>query len=783
MIAADFGFEKVVFDPNNTPVDRTDDERAIKLTASHAGFGFGDGTTEFVRLPEGSGELLLTGAGLAGTLSGTVQSNLPGVSVGGSFQLLLNTTNAPISTAIITGGLPAGPYVRLTGVGATSPTLTVLGQTLSGNFVFEQLTGVGGEKITRLAADQVTLSLRDGTTDLLKIDQGRGSLFLSAAGLAGQLSAHVNTNTTAFNISAIDIAVNTTSAAVAQTFTIGAAIIALDLPAGPYARVEATGAALNVAGQSLTGDFAFDTATDENAATVIRGAASNVSFAIGAGASPIVSLTEGAGAFIVTASGTAGKVSGSVTVNIPGVSVVGAITVQVNQTSQVINQVLRVGGSERVLSLPAGPYVRVAGKGLGIEILGQTLTGDVSFTKSASGAQLTVDNAALSLADGLVRFTGASASFTITSAGIAGTFSGSLKANTFSFNLPTGLGLSGGAIGVELNTIPAAITETFEIAGQLKTLSLPAGPYVRVTVIGGQLTIGSHPALSGNFFFDRTERPDGTPLTRIAVSDLQVNVTIGSDGAKLTEGEGGFVLLGSGVAGMISGKADVKAGPIDAGARILLRINNTGGAVDETILLAGRAIPLRFGAAEGAIFEVSFSGLSLNIADFVTVEGNVTFGTRTLSDGTAADVFAGEGLEAFLGRGPPKLVGGEPNPLAEGVLLSNARIGLIRVGTTYALVADGTVSLVGVNGVILTGTAHVNVNTTGLAIDETLTIPGSTSPGIVVRFTTANQVVSFEALNAQLSLAGQTLTGNFAFDHGTSADDVRVAASPGSTRR
>src|SRR5438093_11460057 len=43
-------------------------------------------------------------------------------------------------------------------------------------------------------------------------------------------------------------------------------------------------------------------------------------------------------------------------------------------------------------------------------------------------------------------------------------------------------------------------------------------------------------------------------------------------------------------------------------------------------------------------------------------------------------------------------------------------------------------------------------------IDETLTIPGSTSPGIVVRFTTANQVVSFEALNAQLSLAGQTLT-------------------------
>src|SRR5207247_4202370 len=55
MIAADFGFEKVFFDPNNTPADRTDDQRAIKLTASHASFAFGDGTTEFVRLQESAG--------------------------------------------------------------------------------------------------------------------------------------------------------------------------------------------------------------------------------------------------------------------------------------------------------------------------------------------------------------------------------------------------------------------------------------------------------------------------------------------------------------------------------------------------------------------------------------------------------------------------------------------------------------------------------------------------------------------------------------------------------
>src|SRR5207245_361968 len=213
-----------------------------------------------------------------------------------------------------------------------------------------------------------------------------------------------------------------------------------------------------------------------------------------------------------------------------------------------------------------------------------------------------------------VNVTNAEGQLLVSRRGVAG----SLRVNASSFALPSGIALSSSSIGIELNTIPTAITETFQIAGQARLLSPPAGP-------------------------------------------------------------------------------------IQAGAGILLRINTTGAAVDETIQLAGRTVAIRFGAAEsavvGGVFEISFSGLSLNIADFVTLEGNITFATRTLSDGvTTADVFAGEALEAFLGRGPPKLASGDPNPLAQGVLLSNARIGLIRVGTTYALAADGTVTLVGIEG-------------------------------------------------------------------------------------
>ena len=72
--------------------------------------------------------------------------------------------------------------------------------------------------------------------------------------------------------------------------------------------------------------------------------------------------------------------------------------------------------------------------------------------------------------------------------------------------------------------------------------------------------------------------------------------------------------------------------------------------------------------------------------------------------------FAGEGLEIFIGQGPARLQNGEMNPVAVGVLLTDASVGLIRIGSaapyTYALVATGTVSVIGVDGVTAQGTAQ-----------------------------------------------------------------------------
>src|SRR5690606_36740180 len=101
-----------------------------------------------------------------------------------------------------------------------------------------------------------------------------------------------------------------------------------------------------------------------------------------------------------------------------------------------------------------------------------------------------------------------------------------------------------------------------------------------------------------------------------------------------------------------------------------------------------------------------------------TITGSLTFTNRTVGE-RSARVVGAQGVTVFLGSGPALLPSGAPNPLAVGVLLSNATIGLVEFtdGTGgWALVASGTVSLVGVAGVTVSGTTSVRLNTTQDAI-------------------------------------------------------------------
>ena len=330
----------------------------ISIAASNVSLSLGGGA---VSITNGTGALLIGSTGLAGEISGTVGVTIPGVSFAGNFKVGINTTAAAVSKSFELGddeivlNLPAGPYLRVEGEGVN---LTILGQTLSGNFIFER-----SGTTTVIAARDVTFALSAGGTDIVRLDDGEGAFVVidrrprrahrrprhaDPAG-RGQLHRLVHrwrstTRTPPSN----------------QTIDVAGEDVTLDLPAGPYLRVEGTGVQLDILGQRLSGDFAFERATDlgddnvpggtalaDQDTTIVRVGATNVALSLGG----VITVSSGQGALFITPAGIAGRVTGNVAVNVPGVSLSGALAVEFNNTADEVDETIMVGSSAVTLDL------------------------------------------------------------------------------------------------------------------------------------------------------------------------------------------------------------------------------------------------------------------------------------------------------------------------------------------------------------------------------------------------------------------------------------------------
>ena len=110
-----------------------------------------------------------------------------------------------------------------------------------------------------IAASNVTLNL-GGQVHLA---DGHGVFVVTPGGLAGRLGGTVTIDAAGFSGN-FTVAVNTGTRAVHESITVGGMPATLDLPLGPYLRVEGQ-ATLAIAGQTLSGQFAFEQATDASA--------------------------------------------------------------------------------------------------------------------------------------------------------------------------------------------------------------------------------------------------------------------------------------------------------------------------------------------------------------------------------------------------------------------------------------------------------------------------------------------------------------------------------------
>ena len=723
------------------------------------------------------GLLLPTGAFALEATGLAEVANVIDLEFTGSFGVQFNSTGQSISRSIqvngVTNSLVLGPDVRR--FGGDHITLKTPVASLIGSFVVEsgKTAGVDGVSGTSDDEDQIAIAAT-GVNLFVGDDKGTGSesddlgvrvsgaelvVLLSNIGYALQASGGASVvGVTGVALQGnVGVQENALGSALNRRIEVGGVTQVLNLAAG-VSRFGGSDVVLEVAGQKLKGDFSIERVT-AGPSTTVKLTLAKVFVGLGDGGTDFVTVSNGAGVLTLSSTGLAGSFSASVGSAIPSLKLGGAFTVAVQ--------------TDNLNSL--NNFVRVTSTGASVEVLGQTLATDLAIEQitTVSGAKLVrmgVSGLFASLGDGgntFVSISNGTGLLLISAGGVAADF----QVNPL-FSIP-GVVLSGGASRLRINTAGSGVNESLMVAGAALSVNVPAGPYVRVEVSGAVLRIGAAggPELSGDFAFEQVTKAGGGKLTRVGVSRLSV----GFDGQGLSNGDGGFIIKSTGIAGVFSGDISIAGGGVQGSGRMGLRVNKTGGALDETISVSGRSIAIKFGEAEGDLFSFSAQDLSFKVGDFVVIEGSVSFSSRP-----DREVFAGSNLLIFLGQGPLKQANGQLNPAASGVLLRNATVGLVQFANgTLALQATGSMEAIGLGGVVLAGDGSVRFNNTGQIISESIAFPAS-GQNVMVNFGAAGFVAEFGGQNVTLSVLGQSLTGSIGFSKvlsGPSAGSLKVAAS------
>ncbi len=147
--------------------------------------------------------------------------------------------------------------------------------------------------------------------------------------------------------------------------------------AAPSASFAAENVTLSLLGQTLTGNVSFGRITSGPNTGSLSVTASGIGLSLGGGA---VRVQDAGGTLLMTPTGLAGDLGGSVALNIPQVSAGGSFRIRLNTTALAVND------PGLGLSLPGGPYVQVSGTGGDLDVLGQRLSGDFAIERTTTQA-------------------------------------------------------------------------------------------------------------------------------------------------------------------------------------------------------------------------------------------------------------------------------------------------------------------------------------------------------------------------------------------------------------
>ncbi|MEU1973056.1 VCBS repeat-containing protein, partial [Microbacterium sp. NPDC019599] len=744
--------QSITFDELAVARTTSDGVTQTRITVSGGSFAITSGSTDLIALEDVEGDLTIASTGVAGRIAATITSEIDDFAFASGVEIVLNTGAAAV------GPIPAGPYLRIEAKGTT---VSVAGQELSADVTFERGVDGAGAVVLRAGLAHGSLLFSAAATTVLSVTGATGALLVTAAGIAASLSGTLTVALPGVSFTgALAVRVNTTGDDIDTSVSVGGADVPLVVPEGDgsYLQLTGTDVELIVAGQRLTG-----TITVESAAGVTTIAVAGGSLEFGDGAVTLSGITA---SLTVGAAGVWGTFTGTPALDIPGVTLTAAsLTVQINTDASAAHDTI------------AASTFRIGLDTLTIAVAGVEIEGTIWFERTVAGTaavyRVSISEGAFAFGPAASPYVDASeieGEFVIAPAGVAGRLSATVVLDIDDFDATVG------EVRLDVNTTRGPIT-----AGGV---DLPAGPYLKVELLDLDVQIGTSGRLVGSFAFSRSTAPNGSVEIVVAMTGVDAYLT-GPD-PELLGGAGALIIRDDGFAGFLSGSASLGGGGVSVSGSVLLQVNTSCGLVggvctpiDTTVTVGGTSMPFKLPAPAtpgGIVFSLSASDLTITIGDFVTIEGDITF-SDTVINGQAVRVVAATGLTIFLGRGPAFLESGALNPLAMGVLLTGATIGLIEMNGGHALVATGTVSLIGVPGVTISGTTSVRVNDTGAAVSQTIEIPGSTEPGVVVQFGTAAEVTEFVVSDATLAFGGQALTGTFSFDR--SASDITVGITNG----
>ena len=670
--------------------------------------------------------------------------------------------------------LPAGQYLK---VAATGLRITIAGQQLTADLSIEKINRTTPTVVNTLKISFANVGLRLGPVDrpVVVVSNGTGTFEIAPAGIAGQMSVDIALDVPGVTLSgSFALQLNTTG----STQTVGG------VPIANGVKVTGTDVVLGIAGQRLTGSFTVE----QNPTTKEVGLALDMTLELGNGTEVLVAIGV-EGILVFTPQGVAADLTASLELGeslqtrLAGkfeIITPFEVTLKINTGVAAVDRSITLGGTTYHLDVPAGPYfliqagsvdaedvthsggvVHTAGTvhRVGITVMGQSLSGVFSFsqTTTANGTKVVrigFDHVELFLGDpedptpsngeddrtGLLISNGQGA-LLLLPGGMAGSFSADVGLTK---GLTDKLGGSfTTTVNVQINTLTTNVNDSVEVGGASLPLVLPRGPYLRASINNAQLTFGNY-RLSGSFLFEKATDygPDG--VTGGDGPDLQV-LTIAMLGLTLAERATSSSPFVPKALSNISGVLLIISRGSETGYVLNLRasingqvlsavVNTLHTPVDRTVVVNGSEIRVKAGSLPtGTYINVGVEDVAFDFGGVLEIRGDFVL------DGNG---FHGTNLEVFVGKGP------STDDDAIGILITNATVDFFKFDNgTYAINVSGTVALIGLDGLQISGNVSFRINTNTV---DCVTTPTPNCGGLAI----AGQTFALIVSDLHLGVAG-----------------------------